>query len=115
MNSKIEKDRQLLLIFSLLWAVSALWAFHYYPIIKDFDFSKVQAEQLNTLFLISLMNMFSLVMTSKYVYKICRWYNSPKMPPMLLTVIFVISAFSFGLASMIIVAMLYIRSKKLLK
>ena len=114
MKDKIAKDRQLLLIFCLIWVSSTLWIMHYYPIIKDFDFSKLSSSQQNILFLSSAVNLFSITMASIYVYKMYKWYNSPNAPAGLITALFVISCLLFGLISLVIVGVIVWKSKKML-
>ena len=114
MKEKIEKDRQLLLIFSLLWVASTLWVMRYYPIIRNFDLSKLSSAQLNILFAVSITSLTGLIMTSVYLYKMYSWYNSPKAPPKVMTTLFVIFSLFLGLVTIIIVIVIFWKSKKLL-
>ncbi|MBN2121189.1 MAG: hypothetical protein JW734_09090 [Candidatus Omnitrophica bacterium] len=113
-KERIEKDRQLLIIFSLLWVGCTLWAMRYYPLVKDFNFSGLTGNQLRVLSVISFTGLFALVMTAVYVYKMYRWYNSSLISARSVTIIFVVTALFLGLISFIIVAVIIWKSKKLI-
>jgi hypothetical protein len=114
MKERIKKDRDFLLIFSLLWVGSVLWIIRHYPLIKDFDFSKLSAVGVNLLALASFASLFSLVATAVYVYRMYKWYNSPQAPARLMALLFLITSIVFGFVSLIIVIAIIWKSKKLL-
>ena len=115
MNEQLKTDRHQLLLFSLIWLAATLWGSRYYPLVQDFDFSKLPPGQLNLLLLISLGSIFGLVMTAIYVHKVAGHLNYPKFSAKTATIIFVISAVLLGLLSFVIVAILIWQSGKALK
>ena len=115
MNEHLKADRQQLLLFSLIWLAATLWGSRYYPLVQDFDFSKLPAGQLNLLLLISLGSIFGLVMTAVYVHKVAVHVNHPKFSARVATITFVISAILLGLLSFVVVAILIWQSGKTLK
>ena len=114
MNEQITKDRQLLLIYSLLWLASTLWVMRYYPLIKSFDLSVLSRVQINILFIVSITNLLGLIMTSTYVYRMYSWLNLPNVRPGVMTTLFVILSLLLGLVSFIIIMFIFWKSKKLL-
>jgi hypothetical protein len=115
MTEQLRSDRQQLLLFSLVWLAATLWGSRYYPLVQDFDFSKLPPGQLNLLLLISLGSIFGLVMTAIYVYKVAGHLNSPKFSARTVTVIFVVGAILLGLFSFLVVAVLIWKSNKALR
>ena len=112
MTEQLKNDRQHMVLFSLLWVAATLWGVRYYPLVKDFDFSKLSPGQLNILLLTSLVSLFALIMTAVYVYKVAKILNHPVFSAKMVTFMFVLCALLLGLFSYIIVAILLYRSSK---
>jgi di/tricarboxylate transporter len=112
MTERLKSDREHMLLFSFIWIAASLWGARYYPLVKDFDFSKLSAPQLNLLLLISLASIFGLIMTAVYVYKVAASLKLGRLSARMVTSIFVVSALLLGLFSFVIVALLVWKSNK---
>jgi len=111
MENQIRKDRDLLIIFFLVWVGSTLWALRYYPLIKNFDFSRLKPSQFNILFFISIINLISFIMSAIYIYKLSLWVSTSNLHRGLITFAFVATSLLFGLVSSIIVLFVLYKAK----
>jgi hypothetical protein len=112
MTERLKSDREHMLLFSFVWIAASLWGARYYPLVKDFDFSKLSPYQMNLLLLISLASIFGLIMTAVYVYKVTASLKLSRFSPRMVTSIFVVSALFLGFLSFIVVALLVWKSNK---
>jgi len=109
-KAKIKRVRLLLLMFVLLWIVLGAWKSQF----KKYDFPNLPLKQLITISLVEITRLICLVMTSIYVYKLYKWYNSSKAPALPMTIIYVIFWFIFPLISILIVSGIIWESRRLL-
>jgi predicted membrane protein len=103
MNEKIKKDRQLLIMFFLLWVLAKIAVSH---VAQQPVFLRVSA---------GIAELVFLILSTLYVYKMYKWYNSPKAPPLAMAIIYIIFDFIFPLISIFIGAGIIYESRKLLK
>jgi len=111
MDKQIEKYRQFLLLFSLLWVNLNLLAVRYYPQLKDFDVSKLSSSDLNLLFLLAVSSLISLAASSVYIYRLAAKLKIKSFSPKIITGLFVIVSLSLGAFSMAIAAFLLWKTK----
>lgn len=103
MKEKIKKDRQLLFLFFFLWLLAKLVILY------------VPQEPVFFKLVVSVINLILLIMSALYVYKMYKWYNSPKAPAIVMAIIYFIFDFIFPLISLLIGAGIMYESRKLLK
>lgn len=103
MKEKIKKDRQLLFIFFLLW------------ILTKIAMTRVPQEPLFFRPAVIVIGLIFLILSAFYVYKMYKWYNSPKAPALAMAIVYFIFDFIFPLIPILIGAGIIYESRKLLK
>ena len=111
MDKQIEKYRQFLLLFSLLWVNLNLLVLRYYPELKDFGISKLSSSDLNILFLLAVSSLISLAVSSVYIYRLAAKVKVKSFSPKVITGLFVVISLSLGAFSMVIAAFLLWKTK----
>ena len=112
MPPELKRDQDFLIIFFLLWIGLTLWALRYYPLIKDFNLSGLSSLQVNTIFLISIASVFSLIMSGVYLYRLSLWLNLSNFYRIIITFAFIVTCLVLGFISVIIVILVLYRVKK---
>ena len=115
MKEKIQRDRQLLIIFCLIWVISSLWIIHNKSLIINQDLAKLPTNQAILIFIVSFSGLVSFIFASAYVHKMYTWYNSPRLTAKMMTTLFVVSSLIVGLVSILIVAGVLWKTKDLVK
>ncbi len=103
MEEKIKKDRQLLLMFFLLWLLAK-------PIMQYIPQEPVFLKPLA-----GIAGLLFLILSALYVYKMYKWYNSPKAPALAMAIIYFIFDFILPLIPLLIGAGIIYESRKLLR
>ena len=113
MPPELKKNQDFLIIFFLLWIGLTLWVLRYYPLIKDFNFSKLSPSQVNIIFLISLASIFSLIMSGVYLYRVSQWLNLSNFYRIIITFVFIVVCLvSVFISAIIVILVLYGVKKK---
>ena len=110
MKEKIRRDRKLLLMFFLLWIALSGWSLQY----KKADLSNLPQGKLIIVWGIGIMALVSLIMSCIYVFKMYKWYNSPKAPALVMAILYFIFAFILPLIPLLIGAGILWKSRELL-
>ncbi len=113
MSSEIRRDFEYLILFFLLWASVNLWVLIKFPQIKELDATLFAQQQLVTIFLLSLVSIYGLVMSAVYINRLQKKVNLGGVSAKVFTLLYVLSVILFGLVSSVFILLIFYKIRKM--